>query len=101
MPQCEQCDHLMEPRHFRTPSQLGSAVRAINVYLGDRTLEEDDVWVPSIFVPPLPPFQLLRIAPPWPDTWEYHFRCARCDQLFCFHATTHRGIKAYWTPCEE
>ena len=98
---CEQCDHLMTPRRFETPTRLGGAVRAVNRYLADHTLEEDDVWQPSVFCPPLPLFQLLRIAPPWPDSWEYHFRCTLCDQLFCFHATTHPGIDALWTPCEE
>jgi hypothetical protein len=97
---CTHCEHLVTSRLFRTPGELGAAIRAVQGYVRDDLLAVDADWPLEQLKPPVTPFVAVSLTPPWPPVMIYHFRCTHCGQLYCLSAESRQGAQGRWTSCQ-
>ena len=92
------CYLLMQERRIETPDALKSIFQTIRANLQNGVIVEDPYW-PSGQIPVAQPsFSSLPSEGPWPDYFEYYFRCVECDCLFQLSVETYHGTGGQWKP---
>lgn len=91
---CMKCKEINQIVEIRSPAALAKAIRIVKANLGDGTLTLEPAG-PAVLAS-MPPFADLPPEGPWPDCFEFHFRCAHCGQKFRLDAETYHGAGGQW-----
>lgn len=94
---CKQCAHLSKVQEFPYPTQLEGALAIVRTNVADGTLTEMDYASSETLRVDQPAFAELSSVP-WPDVFEYYFRCVTCGALYRFSAETYHGRGGQWSP---
>jgi hypothetical protein len=92
------CISLMREFRIKTPHDLKELLQIIRHSLASGEIREDPYWPDGqLYVPQLP-FSALPPEGPWPDYFEYYFRCVDTGVLFRLSVETYHGSGGTWQP---
>jgi hypothetical protein len=89
---------LMREVQIVTPDDLKNVLQMVRALLASGALSEDSYWPVGQLHTPQPPFSALGIEGPWPDYFEYYFRCAINGRLYRLFVETYHGTGGGWQP---
>lgn len=73
------------------PSELEHVIRVVKASLADATLMAESPAAD-------PAFGTIEVEGPWPDIFDYAFRCAHCGQRYQLEVETFHGAGGRWRP---
>src|SRR5262249_33523861 len=81
---------------IRSASGVENAFRVVKANLADGTLVQEPPS-PGAFLR-VPPFDEIALDGPWPDSFEYTFRCNHCGQRLQLEAEIYHRGGGNWRP---
>ena len=92
------CNILTKEYRIGSPDALKSILQMIRANLENGVIVEDAYWPSGQIHVVQPSFSSLPSEGPWPDYFEYYFRCVGCDCLFQLSVETYHGTGGQWKP---
>jgi len=92
--------HYILAREYQitTPDDLKNIIEMIRANLANKVIVEEDYWPTGQLCFSQPSFSSLPADGPWPDYFEYYFRCVSCGSLFRLVVETYHGTGGKWEP---
>jgi hypothetical protein len=95
---CSRCHALYAVYPVKRPAHLRVILQLIRAHLADHTIVPDFYGMDKDDLRMQPDLAELSAEGPWPDYFEYRFRCPCCSQIFRLAVETYHGSGGRWEP---